>query len=323
MNSERALIGSFFGDLLSLINEPIMWCMNKLSTMEPAHSRGPEMGHPLLLVEPLFGPGCCRKGSSILFSSETVDFALFPPVDVDPFGGVVAASAGASVASVFSSQQLRDVLARFPSGSEGEQPNLSRWSGRVGSTSAELDVTTANGEGAEPDLGNVSCSEELPPVRSRRRPTLGPPPAITSRTVFGMEEASVFPVVPGESCLGETYGNFFWRLVDSASSGIRRDFRGGVLVVGAAAPCPPSLLPDICLNLILCLARSLPLGGVGFGEKADPQTLMPLAELHLLTAVSRGCFSCLLAGPPVPDSDRRRAESASTAATQDERGVVR
>jgi len=259
MNSERALIGSFFGDLLSLINEPIMWCMNKLSTMEPAHSRGPEIGHPLLLVEPLFGPGCCRKGSSILFSS----------------------------------------------------------------TSAELDVTTANGEGAEPDLGNVSCSEELPPVRSRRRPTLGPPPAITSRTVFGMEEASVFPVVPGESCLGETYGNFFWRLVDSASSGIRRDFRGGVLVVGAAAPCPPSLLPDICLNLILCLARSLPLGGVGFGEKADPQTLMPLAELHLLTAVSRGCFSCLLAGPPVPDSDRRRAESASTAATQDERGVVR
>lgn len=52
-------------------------------------------------------------------SSETVEIAvLFPSADVDPVGGGVAASVGAR-ASVFSSQQLRDVFARFPAGSEG------------------------------------------------------------------------------------------------------------------------------------------------------------------------------------------------------------
>lgn len=193
--------------------------------------------------------------------------------------------------------------------------------------SAELEVTTANGEGAEPDLGNASCAPpELPPVKSRRRPKLGSPPAVFSRTVFGIEAASVFPFVPDESCFGETYGNSFWWPEDNANPGTGRGFLGGVLVIGVATmakPCPPSLLPDLCLNFVFFLALSRPLGGVGFGGKADPETLMPLADLHLLAAVSRAFVSCLLAVPPVLDRDRRRAESASAAATKDERGVAR
>ncbi len=295
-----------------------------------ANSRGPETGHPLLLLGPVFEPDCCRKGSSMHSSSETVDFAvLLPSADADPDGGGVAASSGASVASVFSSQQLRDVVARFLSGSEGGQPNLLPWAGRGGLASAELAVSTVNGEGAEPDLGNASFAPPELPVKSRRRLKLGPPPAVISRTVFGKEAASVFPVLPVESCLGETYGNSFWRSVDNANTGIGRDFLGSALVVGVATPaklklCPPSVLPDIFLNFTFCLALSRPLGGVGFGEKADPETLMPLAaDLHLLVAVSRGFVSCLLAVPPVPDSDRRREESTSTAAIKDYSGVER
>ena len=293
-----------------------------MSTMPIAHSRGPELGHfrPPLLTELLFGPDRCGDGSSVRASSKTADLSVFPPVGVEPVGGGVAAPSGAVVVSVFSSQQLREVFARFRSGSAGGQPNLSRSSGRGVSTSAEVERVIANGEGAEPDLLNASCAPTgLRPVKSRRRPTLWPLPF--SRTVFGIEAVSVFSVVLNESCLGKTYGNFFWRSAASESAGTGRGFRGCVFVVGVATratACPSSLLPFICRNFAFCLARNLPRGGVGLGGKADPETLIFVADLHLVAAVSPS-FSCRLAGPPVPDNDRRRAVSVSTDVQQNMR----